>query len=59
MTNAKRFEQVFGMTATELWSLPEQRFLEWLNDEAPEICIGIRPMTNAEILRRLKVDGDS
>ncbi len=55
MTNAERFKQVFGMTATELWSLPEKRFLEWLNDEAPEICIGIRPMTNSEILRRLKV----
>ena len=59
MTNAERFENVFGMKATEIWSLPLQRFVEWLDDEAPEICIGIRPMTNDEILRRLKGDGDT
>lgn len=34
MTNAEKFEQIFGLYATELWSKPEKEFLEWLNAEA-------------------------
>ena len=31
MTNADKFQQVFGIYATELWAKPEKEFLEWLN----------------------------
>ena len=31
MTNAEAFEYDFGIYATELWSMPEDKFLEWLN----------------------------
>ena len=33
MTNAEAFEYDFGIYATELWSMPEDKFLEWLNSE--------------------------
>ena len=50
MIVADRFKQVFGVCATEIWALPESDFLNWLNSEAPELKIGIREMTNSEIL---------
>lgn len=31
MTNADLFQREFGIYATELWAMPEQQFLEWLN----------------------------
>lgn len=34
MTNADKFKNLFGIYATELWSMPEKDFLEWLNSEA-------------------------
>lgn len=59
MTNAEQFEKLFGFTATELWSLTEEQFLKWLNDEAQKLQIKVRPMTNSEILRRLhKLEDD-
>ena len=36
MTNAEKFKQLFGIYATELWAMPEEKFLEWLNAEVPE-----------------------
>lgn len=36
MTNAEKFKQLFGIYATELWAMPEEKFLEWLNAEALE-----------------------
>lgn len=57
MTNGEQFKELFGFMATELWALPEQQFLAWLKDEAPELRIKVRPMTNSEILRRLHLDG--
>ena len=33
MTNAEAFRFDFGIYATELWSMPEEKFLEWLNSE--------------------------
>ena len=36
MNNAEKFKQIFGLYATELWAMPEEKFLEWLNAEAPE-----------------------
>lgn len=36
MTNAGKFKQLFGIYATELWAMPEEKFLEWLNAEALE-----------------------
>lgn len=35
MTNADKFEQLFGIYATELWAMPESDFLKWLNEEVP------------------------
>lgn len=34
MTNADKFKNLFGIYATELWSMPEKNFLKWLNSEA-------------------------
>ncbi|MBP3901165.1 MAG: hypothetical protein J6D53_06900 [Blautia sp.] len=34
MNNAEKFKQVFGLYATELWSMPEGDFLAWLNRAA-------------------------
>ena len=36
MTNSEKFKQLFGIYATELWAMPEEKFLEWLNAEALE-----------------------
>ena len=33
MTNAEAFQLDFGIYATELWAMPEEKFLEWLNGE--------------------------
>ena len=32
-TNADLFKQTFGIYATEIWSMSEKQFLEWLNEE--------------------------
>lgn len=34
MTNADRFQQVFGLFATEVWAFSEKDFLNWLNEES-------------------------
>lgn len=31
MTNADLFKKVFGRYATEIWAMPENNYLEWLN----------------------------
>lgn len=31
VNNAYKFKLIFGLYATELWSMPEEKFLEWLN----------------------------
>ena len=31
MNNAEKFKSIFGIYATELWAMPEYKFLEWLN----------------------------
>lgn len=31
MTNAEAFLYDFGIYATELWAMPEEKFLAWLN----------------------------
>ena len=36
MNNAEKFKQLFGIYATELWAMPEEKFLEWLNAQALE-----------------------
>ena len=36
MKNADKFKSVFGLYATELWSMPEEEFLRWLNSECTE-----------------------
>lgn len=33
MTNSERFRKIFGVYATEIWALPEEEFLQWLNNE--------------------------
>ena len=37
MTNADKFKHLFGIYATELWAMPENDFLEWLNADAKDI----------------------
>lgn len=32
-TNADLFKQIFGIYATEVWSMNETDFLKWLNEE--------------------------
>lgn len=39
MTNADRFKQVFGLFATEVWAFSEKEFLNWLNQEPPELTV--------------------
>ena len=39
MTNADRFQQVFGLFATEVWAFSEKEFLNWLNQEPPELTV--------------------
>lgn len=53
MLVADRFKQIFGVYATEIWALSEDRFFNWLNSEAPEIQIQIKEKTNNEILDRI------
>ena len=36
MTNAEKFQKVFGYYATDMWAKPEKEFLEWINAEALE-----------------------
>lgn len=36
MTNADKFKEIFNCYATELWALPENEFLIWLNNEYNE-----------------------
>ncbi len=38
MTNAEKFQEVFGIYATEMWAMSEQDFLKWLNTDAPQAC---------------------
>ena len=40
MTNAEKFGNIFGLYATELWSMPEQDFLKWLNTDVPDKNVG-------------------
>lgn len=56
MNNAEKFKSIFGIYATELWAMPEDKFLEWLNAEALEKQEQDRwiPMTEA----LPKEDGD-
>ena len=37
MTNADKFKHLFGIYATELWAMPENDFLEWLNADAQDM----------------------
>lgn len=37
MTNSERFRNIFGVYATEIWALPEEEFLQWLNSEEQNV----------------------
>ena len=37
MTNADKFKHLFGIYATELWTMPGKDFLEWLNADAQDV----------------------
>lgn len=50
MTNAEKFYKSFGMYATELWAMPEEKFLKWLNYEQKKANADrIRAMTDEEL----------
>ena len=36
MKNAEKFKTIFGLYATELWAMDEERMLKWLNAECEE-----------------------
>lgn len=48
MTNAQKFQETFGIYATEMWAMPEHDFLKWLNadtsqtEETCERCVYVR-----------------
>ena len=48
MTNAQKFQETFGIYATEMWAMPEHDFLKWLNADTPqteetcERCVYVR-----------------
>ena len=46
MNNADKFKEIFGMCATELWAMPEKRFVKWLNEEAQTNTINEEVQTN-------------
>ena len=46
MTNAEKFKQLFGIYSTELWSMSERQFLEWLDAEAP--AADVAPVVHSE-----------
>lgn len=46
MKNAEKFKTVFGLYATEVWSMPEDEFLRWLNSENTEIEQDWIPVSN-------------
>jgi len=54
MTNADKFKNIFGLYATELWSMPEKGFLKWLNSEAMN-CSEI-PNNSDTISRQAAID---
>jgi len=65
MTNADKFKNIFGLYATELWSMPEKDFLKWLNSEAmncSEIPNGsddtISRQAVIDLLKQMRKDGD-
>ena len=39
MKNADKFKDIFGLYASELWSFSEKKFLEWLNEDVPDINV--------------------
>ena len=48
MKNADKFKTVFGLYATELWAMPEEEFLKWLNSESTETEQGWIPCSDCE-----------
>lgn len=36
MTNAERFQMIFGLRATELWCKSAEEIFEWLNQDVPD-----------------------
>lgn len=54
MTNADKFKNIFGLYATELWSMPEKDFLKWLNSKVVN-CSEI-PNNSDTISRQAAID---
>ena len=40
LSNGEIFKQVFGLYATEVWSMSEDNFLKWLNQQVPQFAKG-------------------
>ena len=54
MTNGDLFENIFGIYATELWSMTENDFLNWLNAEVDDMKFSIKSMTNSQLLKAMR-----
>ena len=52
MTNAEKFQKVFGYYATEMWAKPEKEFLEWINAEALEKEPSCRNTRQVDLISR-------
>ena len=48
------FFQVFGFRPSKLLSMSDDEFDKWLYEDAPELGLVMKPITNSEILERLK-----
>lgn len=49
-TNAEIFKQIFGIYATEVWSMSEADFLKWLNQQVPQFEVDEIPTFNRKEL---------
>ena len=51
MINAEKFKEIFGCYATEIWSMPENEFLDWLNSEYQYLA---EPKKMSDLISKMK-----
>lgn len=40
MNKAELFKKIFGIYAEEFWAFPEEKMLDWIASDAPDIYVG-------------------
>ena len=60
MTNSELFKRTFGRYATEVWALPEDEFLEWLNADVHREAfdMAIQVLEQEPILEKIRAEID-